>query len=140
MPLQVGIWGISCLLGVVLGIIYDILGIFRVAFRYKPCFMFLHDVLYLIFSGIFTFLFILYINLGEIRLYILFGEIIGVLCYYITLSKIVNKLILQISNILIIFFKKIVEILLAPFVNLMKFFKLIYTKKRINVEKSKHIT
>ncbi len=140
MPLQVEIWGISCLLGIILGLIYDIFGIFRIAFRHKPHFMFLHDILYLIFTAILTFLFILYVNLGEVRLYILFGEAAGILCYYVTFSRIVNKLVFNTSNILINFSRRIGKLIFSPFINSVKFFKLICTKKRINVEKSNHIT
>lgn len=78
----------SCLFGAFLGIIYDLFRLFRVLFLCKFWFVFIQDIFYFLISGIGTFLFILYFNFGEIRFYILLGEAIGWMIYYLTLGYI----------------------------------------------------
>lgn len=138
MVLQVKIFVIACLFGAVLGIIYNILGVFRAIFKYKSQFIFLQDIFYLIFTGIATFLFILYVNYGEIRFYILLGEITGGLIYYVTLSNIVNRIIFKLSIIFRKYSQKFSKIFFFPLIYIYKKIRAICIKKRINVEKTNH--
>lgn len=53
--------------------------------------VFVQDVLYFIISGIITFIFVLGVNSGDSRFYILAGEGIGWIIYHITLGEMIYK-------------------------------------------------
>ena len=112
---QVLVFVYSLFLGVLLGITYDIFRIIRMVINSKNIAVFIQDVLYFIISGVITFLFVLGVNNGDSRFYVLAGEGIGWIIYHITLgnaiykgsNKTVKKIKLKISNIKIEIQKKI---------------------------------
>lgn len=53
--------------------------------------IFIQDVLYFILSGGVTFLFVLSVNSGNSRFYILAGEGIGWIAYHITIGEVIYK-------------------------------------------------
>ena len=81
----------SLILGLVLVIIYDVFRIVRMIINSKNVAVFIQDVLYFIISGIITFIFVLGVNSGDSRFYILAGEGIGWIIYHITLGEIIYK-------------------------------------------------
>lgn len=81
----------SLALGLVLGIIYDILRIIRMVINLKNIAIFMQDFLYFILSAVLTFIFVLGLNSGNSRFYILAGEGIGWIVYHITLGDIIYK-------------------------------------------------
>lgn len=84
---ELWIFGYSCLLGVGLGILYDVFRIIRMLINTRNITIFLQDIIYFIVSGLVTFLFVLGINEGQSRFYILAGEGIGWIAYHITLGE-----------------------------------------------------
>ena len=84
---ELWIFGYSCLLGVGLGILYDVFRIIRMLINTRNITIFLQDIIYFIVSGFVTFLFVLGINEGQSRFYILAGEGIGWIAYHITLGE-----------------------------------------------------
>ena len=84
---ELWIFSYSCLLGLGLGILYDVFRIIRMLINTKNITIFLQDVIYFIVSGLITFLFVLGINEGQSRFYILAGEGIGWIAYHITLGE-----------------------------------------------------
>ena len=88
---QVLIFAYSLALGLVLGFSYDIFRVLRIIINSKNIAVFLQDVLYFMVSGILTFLFVLAVNSGEARLYILAGEAVGWILYHVTLGEFIYK-------------------------------------------------
>ncbi len=88
---QIFIFLFSLILGLMLGIIYDVFRIVRMIINSKNIAVFIQDVLYFIISGIITFIFVLGVNSGDSRFYILAGEGIGWIIYHITLGDIIYK-------------------------------------------------
>ncbi len=89
--MQATVFGCSCILGVVLGILYDVFRIIRVIINPKNITVFVQDVIYFLISGAITFLFVLAFNFGELRFYILIGESAGWTLYHVTLGHIIYK-------------------------------------------------
>lgn len=81
----------SLALGIFLGFAYDIFRIIRMIINSKNIAVFIQDVLYFILSGGVTFLFVLSVNSGNSRFYILAGEGIGWIAYHITIGEIIYK-------------------------------------------------
>ncbi len=132
---QIYIFALSCTLGFLLSTLYDFSRIVGLFFNYNSYNLLFHDLFYFIFSGLLTFLFILYTNFGEIRFYILFGEIIGLIVYFVTFRRIVNKLTYNIYKIVILIYKQTFKKFLFSFVNSMRNCRLFCIKTKKKIEK-----
>ncbi len=81
----------SMILGIALGATYDVFRILRMIINSRNISIFIQDVLYFILSGLMTFLFVLKMNSGDSRFYILAGEGIGWILYHISLGEIIYR-------------------------------------------------
>lgn len=88
---QILIFVYSLALGMFLGFAYDIFRIIRMVINSRNIAIFIQDVLYFILSGGVTFLFVLSVNSGNSRFYILAGEGIGWIAYHLTIGEIIYK-------------------------------------------------
>ena len=70
--------------GFVLGILYDILRTIRLTFTKSKKVIFIFDILYFVLFGFDTFIFFLATNKGEFRSYMVFGEVLGWIFYYLS--------------------------------------------------------
>lgn len=132
---QLQVFCYSCLFGIVLGVFYDIFRIIRLFFACRYWNIFIQDILYFSFSGIMTFLFILSINFGEVRFYILAGEAIGWIIYYLTIGEIMHKLSYKLVKTMKIVFLKIYNIIFKPMELVVSKIRLKYLKKNTNDDK-----
>ena len=110
------------LLGIVIGSIYDIFRVIRKNFKTSDFVTQIEDIIFLIISGILILCFILKFCIGEIRFYVFIAIFLGILLYFLTISK----AYVIILNIVVKFCKKI----LSFFVNLIKI-PYIFIKKYI---------
>ena len=74
--------GISALVGLALAVVYDVFRVTRILFRTGKIAMYVQDILYGIAAAFITFLLALAVNSGEIRFYIIGGELIGMAVYF----------------------------------------------------------
>lgn len=79
----------SLALGALLGVFYDVFRIIRLFANPKNLSVFIQDIIYFLVSGFITFLFVLILNYGESRFYILAGEALGWILYHISLGDII---------------------------------------------------
>ena len=90
----------SVLLGAVLGLIFDAFKILRLFIKHNVVAIFVEDVAFCIISAVITYGFMVDISCGQIRIFILAGELIGLVLYKLTLSKLLVTLIVNILNLL----------------------------------------
>lgn len=76
----------ACLIGAAMGFLYDGFRILRIAVPCRKAAVFFQDVLFFFICGIVTFLFLLLETDGSVRLFVLAGELIGALLYFLALS------------------------------------------------------
>lgn len=118
----------ACLLGVLLGIIYDVFRILRQLFSCSKITIFVQDLLFFSISTLLTFLFLVATNHGQIRIYLIAGELFGIWLYFQSLSKI----IIAFTHWLIILFKKlfspIICMIKAIFSQISRFFNFLNSK------------
>lgn len=114
--------------GVLIGGVFDFFRILRRSFKTKDCITYLEDILFWIFTGGIILYSIFIFNNGEIRLFIFFGIILGVLIYMFTISK----YILKISVYVITGLKKIIYIILKKTILPLK--KCIYDRILKNIK------
>lgn len=114
--------------GFALGVFYDILRALRLSVTNSKAATIIFDVLYFAVFGLVTFLFILAINKGQIRFYIIFGEIIGAAFYYFSFGIAAIKLTDIFVKAFRHFFALVFKILFAPLRLVFKIFKKCFLK------------
>lgn len=116
---QTSVFLFSCALGFGLGLLYDVFRITRAAINPGRIFIFFQDAIYWILCAIITFLFMLTVNSGEIRGFVLVGELAGGILYYCTLGYLIMKstkaIIKAIKSVLRFIFKTFIRPLLRLF-------------------------
>ena len=90
----------ACLLGAGIGFVYDIFRVMRIAFNSNSVVIFLQDILFCLVVTAASAWYLLYENMGKIRMFIILGEVLGWIIYYFTIGDIVIKFSEKIINIL----------------------------------------
>ena len=96
---------VSCLVGAGLGALYDFFRVLRVAVWSPKWIVVAEDLLYFILCAVITFLYMAGYAQGQVRGYILIGELLGWILYYFT----IGKLVIQLSKGLIRIVRAIVQ-------------------------------
>ena len=121
-------FAICIICGVIIGIFFDIFRILRKSFKTPDLITYIEDLIFGLITGIFLVFILFVLNNGQLRFYIFFGLILGIILYLITISK----LFIKINVAVIITIKKIISrilfIILYPFKTLLKFIKSIISK------------
>ena len=115
----------ACLLGFLLGAVYDVFRIMRLAFPNGKILIFLEDVLYFAFITVVSFVFIVTVNGGVLRAFVLIGELLGAILYFFTLSIIIMKAAGWIIHCIKSIFLFLYRITIKP---LYRFFCLLFKK------------
>ena len=123
--------------GFFLGIIYDILRTIRLTLTKSKKVIFIFDVLYFILFGLGTFIFFLATNKGEFRSYMILGEIIGWIFYYLSFGLAAKSFTDAFVKAIHTVFKFVFKIISAPFLFIFKVFLKIKEKISIISQKEK---
>ena len=117
-------------IGFILGLIYDITRFLRMTFSRNKIVLFFADFLFVVFCTISSYLMILGVNNGNIRLYLIIAEITGCVIYFCTAGVIISRFFRFISDTI----RKIFQTLITPFVLIFKKFSCLIRKssKKIN--------
>ena len=83
---------LSIVVGVGLSLLYDLLRVLRLQTRHRPIVVSLEDLLYFLVCAAVTFGFALKDNSGQIRGYILIGELLGWGCWHLTAGEFAVKI------------------------------------------------
>ena len=84
---QARIFCLFFIIGLFIGFIFDLFRSFRKNFKMNNIFIDLQDIFFLIISGIMFFRSIVVFNSGDIRFYMIFATISGILIYALTISE-----------------------------------------------------
>lgn len=107
---QLQVFGLAVLLGVGLGLVYEVFRLLRLAFSSQKTVVFVQDVLFSLTALISTFVFVVAVNEGQLRFFLLIGELCGFMVYYFTLGA----LIFRLSSLIIGTVRKILSFLFSP--------------------------
>lgn len=106
------LFGEACLLGVLLGMLYDVFRILRLAFPHGKVVVFIEDIVYFFLITLLSFSFILLWADGRLRGFFLLGEGVGAILYFVTLSlllmKMANAIIRVVKGIVCFVFRRTV--------------------------------
>lgn len=112
---QVLIFISSLGVGFLLGVLYDFLRALRLSFTRGKWSVIIFDLLYFFMVAFISYIFILASNKGEVRSYIIIGELLGAVFYYFSLGIAVIKLTDRFICLLKRFYKFIFNIISFPF-------------------------
>ena len=90
---QTEIFLLSLGFGFLLGFIYDIFRTLRLIISRPSAFTVAADILYFLLCALLVFCFNLVVDSGKIRLYVLFGDMLGWFIYYFSLGEIISRFI-----------------------------------------------
>lgn len=114
---------ISIGFGALVGAWYDLIRIIRLTFtKSGRAALMVSDIFFVLSAALMTFLFLLTVTDGEIRLYILFGELIGFVIYYFSFGVIAVRFTQKTVNKIKKAVKRIFGFVFAPFIKIFRFF------------------
>ncbi|MDR2655865.1 MAG: spore cortex biosynthesis protein YabQ [Oscillospiraceae bacterium] len=113
----------SLILGAGLGVFYEIFRILRIAFKPNAIALFIQDVIFFAALAGATFVFLLAVNDGKPRWFLLFGEGSGFAAYYFTIGKLVSKIAPVVIGAINKFLDLLFLIFIKPFIIFSSFLK-----------------
>ncbi len=102
-------------LGFIMGILYDLFRLVRIAVSKGKIAVVVTDLFYCVFLGFVTFIFFITVNEGEFRFYLLLGEGIGFGVYYFSLGAIIFSKAEYLVDKIKMCTKRIFKIIFYPF-------------------------
>ncbi|MBQ8582876.1 MAG: spore cortex biosynthesis protein YabQ [Ruminococcus sp.] len=104
------LFGMSCIMGAVFGVIYDIFRIIRIIFAHNGILIALEDIVFLGIYGVSLIAFASAAARGELRFYFVIGNFIGFTLYFFTIGSIVSSAVRKLFFAL----KKVFSVVLYP--------------------------
>lgn len=92
--------------GAVIGILFDLFRILRKSFKTPDIITYIEDILFWILTGLFLLYIIFKYSFGQLRIYMFVSLIIGIIIYFLTISKYFIKLNVKTIRIYKIYYIK----------------------------------
>lgn len=103
---QFGLFLVSCLFGVPIGIVFDIFRVLRMIFRHGRVAVVIEDILFFMLYGVFLMCFTITAARSEFRFYYCFGNLLGFILYFVTIGHFITGFLRKITESLKHFTKK----------------------------------
>ncbi len=123
---QLQLFFIFLINGLLIGLLFDFFRILRKAIKTADFITYIEDALFWILTGLIILYSIFTYNNGEIRLFMFFAIILGILIYLIFISKIILNISLSIINVIKKIFNIVFNIIKIPLKFFMKLLKKIF--------------
>lgn len=114
--------------GLIIGIFFDIFRILRKSFKTTDFITYIEDLIFGFITGIFVLFMIFIFNNGVLRFYIFLAIILGLILYFLTISKIFINISVNILVTIKKFIIKIFSLLFYPIKLIFKFIKQYFSK------------
>lgn len=115
--------------GIIIGFMYDLYRVFRYFLKPKKIATIIEDLSFWIMISIIAIGILFYSNWGQLRGYVFIGFVIGVLLYFVILSKLIIKILIKIIRVILKPIKIMIGYLVVPF----KYLKVVHRKLKIKV-------
>ncbi len=133
---QVLVFLASLGVGFLLGVLYDFLRAIRLSFTRGKWSVIIFDLLYFFMVAFVSYIFILAANKGEVRSYIIIGELLGAVFYYFSLGFALMKLTDKFVLLLKRFYSFVFKIISFPFRLIKNLFLKVFGKLNTIFKKS----
>lgn len=104
---ELRLFGLSCLMGAIVGAAYDVLRVFRIITTHNSFLTAIEDIFFLMLYAISLTAFSEAAARSEMRLYFVIGNAIGYALYYVTVGSVVMRTIRKLFNLMGALFKLI---------------------------------
>lgn len=101
-------------LGVIIGVIFDLLRALRMAIPKREIFCHITDIIFWVMVAFMTFKTLFIFSDGEIRFFLVISAFLSMILYFLTVSKWVKHLFFKVFYKILNIFKFILKILLTP--------------------------
>lgn len=108
----------SVLVGAIIGVVFDVFRILRLAFTVNKVVQFIYDILFSIIATLIFILFLFYANDGTVRWFSTLGSIAGFYLYYNTLGRLIMMIAETIISIIKTVLRFIWSITMRPLIAL----------------------
>lgn len=112
--------------GLLIGLLFDFFRILRKSMKTSDFMTYVEDILFWILTGFIILYSIFVYNNGEIRLFMFFAMIIGIMLYWLFISKFILKISLNIINLIKKVFKIVINVIKIPFIFFIKIIKKVF--------------
>ena len=129
---------VSVMGGMLLGFIWDIYRLFRHYVRLGSISTAIGDIVYWILSIYIGVQLIFDLSYGNIRFFILMGFVLGALLYFYGISRYILKMLIFVSDTILIFIKKIINLFIKPAKFIFMKMKIIFHPVKLKYEKAKN--
>lgn len=143
LSLELSLFVRSVLMGILFGVIFDMLRVVRIIIPHKNWLVFAEDFLFMLFCGFWFFIFSMTSARGQLRAFLLIGSGIGFVLYIVTIGAVVKRVVTKTRDVIRAVLKRIymaLKRLLTPLaVKIRKHFKLHIKKfpaKRKKIKKT----
>ena len=114
--------------GLLIGLLFDFFRILRKSIKTSDFMTYVEDIIFWILTGFIILYSIFTYNNGEIRLFMFLAMIIGILLYWVLISKFILSISLNIINFIKKVFQIIFNIINIPFTFFIKIIKKVFLK------------
>ena len=114
--------------GLLIGLLFDFFRILRKSMKTSDFMTYVEDILFWILTGFIILYSIFVYNNGEIRLFMFFAMIIGIMLYWLFISKFILKISLNIINLIKKVFKIVLNVIKVPFIFFIKIIKKVFLR------------
>jgi spore cortex biosynthesis protein YabQ len=129
---QIASFGLTILLGILTGLLFHLYQAFIRAGALKRLLVYVLDLAMWLITLVFVFFALLYINLGEVRVYVLLALLIGGILYYRLLHKRLETPFYRLARLVFKFLQSVAGILKKPFRILFIYLKTINNRFKKN--------
>lgn len=88
---ELGLFFSAAALGAVLGAVFDIFRVLRIIIRHNGAAVFVEDLLFMLFSGFWFFVFSMTAARGQLRAFLLLAVLLGAALYLLTVGAVVRR-------------------------------------------------
>ncbi|MCD8328383.1 MAG: spore cortex biosynthesis protein YabQ [Ruminococcus sp.] len=98
---ELSLFALSIAIGVIFGVIYEATRIVRIIFPHRSWLVFLEDMLFMLFCGFWFFIFSMTFARGQLRGFLLLGNLLGFFLYIFTLGELVKRVVTRAREIVV---------------------------------------
>ena len=108
---ELGLFALSIVIGILFAIVFDVLRVIRIIFPHKSWMVFIEDMLFMLFCGFWFFIFSMTSARGQLRAFLLAGNLLGFFLYIFTVGELVRRLVTKTREAIIAFLKRVYNLL-----------------------------
>ncbi len=90
---ELSLFALSIAIGAIFGVIYEVTRIVRIIFPHRSWMVFIEDMLFMLFCGFWFFIFSMTFARGQLRGFLLLGNLLGFFFYIFTLGELVKRVV-----------------------------------------------